>query len=207
MASWAQALVIGLFVLVSGHVFQQCEAASLAKYRESYIVKFQPATCDGPGGKLILMGPKAPIALYGAGNFQVFTKAVSAGQKVPLDMWNQTLLRGPAVYQIEQSGNTDACMDVDPDSEAGSGLAQDVCVNQFTQRQEFEYKVVPKMVPGCKKDNRNAVAVTIKSLANPPSNLCLSAPKMPGARATTAICNERDDNQLFFINVPSIRRR
>lgn len=123
--------------------------------------------------------------------------------------WPQIVLlfTGPAVYQIEQSGNTDACMDVDPDSEAGSGLAQDVCVNQFTQRQEFEYKVVPKMVPGCKKDNRNAVAVTIKSLANPPSNLCLSAPKMPGARATTAICNERDDNQLFFINVPSIRRR
>ncbi|KAG6543832.1 hypothetical protein Mapa_014672 [Marchantia paleacea] len=206
MASWALAWVIGLFVLSSAYVFQPCQAASLIKYRESYIVKYQAATCNGLGGKLILLGPKDPIALYGAGNFQVFTKAVSAGQKVPLDMWNQTLIREPSVYQIEQSGNTEACIDVDPDSDAGSILAQDVCVDQFTQRQEFQYKVVRQNLPSCRKDNRNGWAVIIKALSNPQSNLCLSASNTPGVRATKEICNELDENQLFFINVPSIRR-
>ncbi|KAL2611257.1 hypothetical protein R1flu_022949 [Riccia fluitans] len=212
-ASWISACFLGFFLLTAGSNLVRSEEFTApprpVKYRESYIVRYQNATCKGPGGKLILLGPEDPIVLTGTGNFQVVTSTAGSGPKRPEQIWNQTLQQEPSAYTIKQSGDSIACITVDADADPGRILALDVCQTDFpTTTQWFNYLLVRNNLPGCKASNKNGWAVIIfpRAAFDIGNYICLSAPKTPGAQATLEICDQRDENQLFFINVPSIRR-
>ncbi|KAL3682559.1 hypothetical protein R1sor_000581 [Riccia sorocarpa] len=212
MASRISACFLGLILLTTGTSLVRSEEFTAprrpVKYRESYIVRYQNATCKDSGGKLVLLGPEDPIVLTGTGNFQVVTSTVGSGPKRSEQIWNQTLIEEPSSYTIKQSGDSIACMTVDADQEPSSILALDVCRTDSPTTQQFRYLLVRDNLPGCKKSNKNGWAVIIfpRAAFDIGNDICLSAPKTPGAQVTLEICDQRDENQLFFINVPSIRR-
>ncbi|KAG6549881.1 hypothetical protein Mapa_008863 [Marchantia paleacea] len=201
----AVAYVVGIILLRTGS--WSAYAAPLVIHSESYIVRYQNATCDSTG-RLVFLGTDSPIVLSSAPALQVQTSTVSSVRYQ--DIWNQNLITDNRPrYQVLQNGEGEEpsqnCMFVDADASAGSILTVDVCSSSSTTFQQFEYSLVTS-ASGCESGNENGYAVQIKPAAvvDIGGDLCFSASSSAGVTVSLQTCNSADESQLFFINVPSI---
>ncbi|BFI23267.1 hypothetical protein MPTK2_1g00460 [Marchantia polymorpha subsp. ruderalis] len=199
------AYLVGIILLHTGS--WRADAAPLVINSESYIVRYQSATCDSTG-RLVFSGADSPIVLSSTPNLQVQTSTVNSMRYQ--DIWNQNLITdNPPRYQILQVGEGEEpsqnCMFVDADAGAGSILTVDVCSSSSTTFQQFEYSLATSAT-GCESGNENGFAVQIKPAAvvDIGGDLCFSASSSAGVTVTLQTCNSADESQLFFINVPSI---